>query len=285
MDVRSLAEKEGLPNANKKDSVGLCFVGKRHFPSFISQYVAPSPGRFVDLSTGQELGKHSGFGFYTIGQGAKIGGTNEKLFIAGKDENTNTIYVCEKNHPALWEDQINITDMHWIDGTLPDQLNKEPSMACQYKIRNHQAANVGVLKQLPDKSFSLKFNRPQCGIAPGQIAALYDLEEEICLGGGKITQTGHKYFVVHIPDENKFVIELGDSIAEICYRKINPNLWDLWHTEVPAQHRGKGLPDLLGKTAMAHVAVNDFKAILSCTYLKNRFLPANPQFLPYVVPA
>lgn len=174
-EVRQLAKKLGLATAEKKDSQGICFVGKVGIKEFLLNELGPqSPGPIIDQN-GKIIGQHDGAIFYTIGQrhGLDIGG-GLPYYVARKDMKTNTIYVTtDLDDKNLWTKEIKLGDAHWI--------NKKPADG-KYQVRlRYRGPLVGC--QLKDKKLSLA--DPQRGIAAGQSAVLYDGDR--VLGGGIIS--------------------------------------------------------------------------------------------------
>ena len=183
--LRELAQKIGLPNARKKDSTGICFIGERPFRAFLSQYVSSEPGPIV-TDTGLTIGEHVGLAHYTIGQrkGIGIGGmadsNGEPWFVADKDIPNNTLIVVQgHHHPMLLKKRVIVNDLHWI-------LPAPPVAGERYaaKLRYRQADSVCMIESLDQESCVLYFDEPQWGVTPGQSAVLYD--GDVCLGGGVI---------------------------------------------------------------------------------------------------
>ena len=191
--VRRIAAEIGLPNAKKKDSTGICFIGERPFREFLNRYIAHAPGPIQD-ERGRTLGKHVGLSFYTLGQrqGLGIGGVKEKgaqrgagehapWFVARKELDKNTLRVVQgHDHPWLLSHQLAAQDMSWCAGHAP-----APG-AYTAKTRYRQQDAACTLEALPD-GFALRFAEPQWAVTPGQSAVLY--EGEVCLGGGVIANT------------------------------------------------------------------------------------------------
>ena len=188
-DVRKIAEKLNLPNAAKKDSTGICFIGERPFRDFLNRYLAYKPGP-IKLDDGSVVGEHVGLSFYTRGQRKGIGigglkahrnadGTSEPWFVARKDIDQNTLYIVQgHDHPWLLSSQLDAGQASWIAGVAP------AAGLLSAKTRYRQA-DVGcrVLAQGLDR-FTLDFTDPQWAVTPGQSAVLYD--GDVCLGGGMI---------------------------------------------------------------------------------------------------
>lgn len=196
-EVRRIAEEINLPNAKKKDSTGICFIGERPFREFLNNYIAHKPGAIVD-DKGRRIGKHIGLSFYTLGQrqGLGIGGIKEKgaqrgagehqpWFVARKDVPSNTLHVVQgHDHPALLSTQLEAGQVSWIAGTPP------PAGPLAAKTRYRQSDAACVLQastsgQTLAEAFALDFSQqPQWAVTPGQSAVLYD--GDVCLGGGII---------------------------------------------------------------------------------------------------
>ncbi|MBI2633815.1 MAG: tRNA 2-thiouridine(34) synthase MnmA [Parcubacteria group bacterium] len=203
-EVRELARKFELPNAERKDSQGLCFVGKVDFRNFLANYLPEKPGLVMTVK-GKMIGTHPGVHFYTIGQrhGIGIGGSKEPYFVVGKDAEKNILYVAEgKNHPALYEKEITVRDVHWID----DQKPRLP-LRCQARIRYRQSLQDCIL-DTEAKSYKLKatFAVPQRAPAPGQSIVFYLPRAEargdgdLMLGGGIIGSKVESFIDVHSAD-------------------------------------------------------------------------------------
>jgi tRNA-specific 2-thiouridylase len=190
--VRRIAAEIGLPNAQKKDSTGICFIGERPFRAFLNRYLANTPGPIED-ERGRVIGEHVGLSFYTIGQrkGIGIGGLkptpsapggtrHEPRFVARKDLARNVLIVVQgHDHPWLQSSALVADDASWIGGTPP------PPGRYTAKIRYRQDDASCTLERFNPGRFGLSFDRPQWAVAPGQSAVIYD--GEVCLGGGVIT--------------------------------------------------------------------------------------------------
>jgi len=173
-EVRQQAKKLGLPTADKKDSQGICFVGKVGIKEFLSQYVKTSPGAIIDQD-GKEIGEHEGAIFYTIGQrhGLNVGG-GLPYYVTKKDMKTNRVFVTtDLSSKNLWSKEISLTDMHWING-VPDKTKKY-----QARLRYR-----GPLVNCRIEDSNLILDEEQRAIAAGQSAVIYDGTQ--VLGGGII---------------------------------------------------------------------------------------------------
>jgi tRNA-specific 2-thiouridylase len=178
-EVRRLAREFGLPTAEKKDSQGLCFIGKVDMKTFLEPHIAQSPGPITD-TTGTVIGKHEGIAPFTIGQRHGLGlGGGEPAYVVGKQLATNTLVVARGEDPdALYRQVVMLDDMHWISGVAP-----EAPFTCQARIRYRQPLQ-DVRVQWSDDGYDLVFPERQRAVSPGQFAVLYD--GDVCLGGGVI---------------------------------------------------------------------------------------------------
>ncbi len=195
-EVRRIAAEIGLPNAAKRDSTGICFIGERPFREFLNRYLANTPGPIKD-DRGRTIGEHVGLSFYTLGQrkGIGIGGLKERgaargsnehapWFVARKDMASNTLFVVQGHgHPWLLSQRLDADAASWVAGTAPlpghysaKSRYRQADAACTLAAHPASAANA----------FTLAFDAPQWAVTPGQSAVLYD--GEVCLGGGVISQ-------------------------------------------------------------------------------------------------
>jgi tRNA-specific 2-thiouridylase len=198
LSVRELAKQAQLPTAKKRESMGICFVGKRReFADFIAQYLLkpPQPGVFIDVDTGEIVGHHQGSFLKTIGQGARIPGASQKWFVVGRVNHDETsLLVCKgTNHPALFSDSLSLRHIHWIGGSLPPLLLSTGRMRAMCRIRHLQPLVSCDIMYDPVDGYILRFDRPVRAIAPGQVAAIYVGEGLVCLGGGAIWERGPTY--------------------------------------------------------------------------------------------
>ena len=213
-EVRAIAEAQRLATAKRKDSQGICFVGKVDLPVFLQQKLASKQGNIHEIlptwpkferyaadttlegmarpysftvRDGKKIGTHNGAHFYTIGQrkGLGIGGRKESLFIIGTDVATNTIYVGEgENHPGLYRRALYIeqSEVHWIEPT--ERLVAGQSRRVLVRIRYRQPLQQATL-YMKEEGLYIHFDTPQRSIAAGQFAAWYDGERVV--GSGVIS--------------------------------------------------------------------------------------------------
>ncbi len=194
-EVRRIAADIGLPNAAKKDSTGICFIGERPFRAFLNRYIAREPGPIKDQH-GRLLGQHVGLSFYTIGQrqGLGIGGVKSgrdsshhlPWYVARKDLEKNVLWVVQGHeHAWLQYRALSAEGASWVSGQAP------PAGVLAAKTRYRQADAPCVLSFGDDagqQTFELDFSAAQWALTPGQSAVLY--EGEVCLGGGVISVAG-----------------------------------------------------------------------------------------------
>jgi tRNA-specific 2-thiouridylase len=188
-EIRKIADQLGLPNASKKDSTGICFIGERPFRKFLNRYLSFKPGPMM-TPEGEIMGEHVGLSFYTLGQRKGIGlggskkhrdddGNHEAWYVARKDVTNNTLYVVQgHDHPWLLSHTLAADQVSWVSGQAPTETQlsaktryRQQDMNCQHHT-------------LPNDRFSLQFEKAQWAVTPGQSAVLYD--GDVCLGGGII---------------------------------------------------------------------------------------------------
>jgi tRNA-specific 2-thiouridylase len=187
-EVRRIASEVGLPNAKKKDSAGICFIGERPFREFLNRYLSHAPGPIED-ERGRPLGTHVGLSFYTLGQrqGLGIGGVKGRAdlhgehapwFVARKDLVRNALVVVQGHeHPALQYRALVAADVSWAAGSAP--------VPARYAAKTRYRQDDAACTFTPHSGrFELAFDTPQWAVTPGQSAVLYD--GEVCLGGGVI---------------------------------------------------------------------------------------------------
>lgn len=175
-EVREIATKLDLPTAKRRDSQGICFVGKIDIQEFLMLRLKEKKGEIVDIDTNEVMGVHNGVWFHTNGQrkGLKIGGLSEPYFVADKDVEKNVVYVAQgRDNPRLWSDKINTEDFQLIN---PDE-NLEGELNAQIRYRSKLAA-------VRFNNGSFIFEEPQWAPARGQSLVIY--RGDRCLGRGLI---------------------------------------------------------------------------------------------------
>ena len=174
--VRELARKFGLPNAERKDSQGICFVGKVDVTDFLKQYIAPRKGEIVDMA-GNVLGMHEGAMYYTIGQRSGLGLSGGPYYVVSKGLVQNRLVVT-KDEQDLQRKDVFLQDMNWMSAKPAQPLEVTA------RIRYRQDRVAAILIPGENKDFRLVFQEPQRAVTPGQFAVLY--LHETLIGGGVI---------------------------------------------------------------------------------------------------
>lgn len=181
-EVRALAREAGLPNYDRRDSTGICFIGERDYRSFLERYLPAQPGAIRTLE-GEFKGRHDGLMYYTLGQrhGLGLGGPGAAWYVVGKDLPGNTLYVAQgEHHPALFHGTLVATDLHWVDAPLPDDAR------AWAKTRYRQAEQPCRIGRMDERECQVRFETPQRALTPGQSVVFYD--GDACLGGGVIAR-------------------------------------------------------------------------------------------------
>jgi len=189
-EVREIARKAGLPTAEKKDSQGICFLGKVTLDEFLGKYIPEKRGMVFDAA-GKAIGEHKGAHFYTIGQRhidmAKRKGqivNSKPLYVAEKNVKTNTLVAVEgENNPALYKNEIELTDVNFIN--LDDKRFALGDFPVYARVRYRQTLEKATFHKLQTTNYKLIFDAPVKFVAPGQSAVFYNKKGEI-LGGGVI---------------------------------------------------------------------------------------------------
>ena len=182
-DVRKIALDYDLVTAKKKDSTGICFIGERNFTNFLKNYLPNQPGDIVNIETKEIIGKHIGLMNYTIGQrrGLNIGGTDERMFVVGKDLKKNVLYICiGEDNDYLISDSCVVNEINF--------LGDEKITKCSAKFRYRQE-DVAVELEWLDDEVIVKYQGVKA-VTPGQACVFYKDEE--CLGGGIIKEVRKK---------------------------------------------------------------------------------------------
>ncbi len=180
-EVRQKAIEFNLPTKDRKDSQGICFLGKIQYPEFVRFHLGEKDGAIVEIETGKELGRHSGYWFYTIGQRQGLGLGNGPWFVIGKNVEKNIVYVSHKeNFSAKTRNQFLVTNINWI-GEAPSREDLRVKIRHGREFFDCRAERNGV-----ETDRRVTISQKDGGIAPGQYAIFY--EDEFCLGGGFIAE-------------------------------------------------------------------------------------------------
>ena len=183
-EVRAIAEQQKLPSAKRKDSQGICFLGKINYNDFIERYLGKRTGKIVELETGKVLGKHNGYWFHTIGQRKGLGLSGGPWFVIKKDIKRNIIYVSNGYDPETQYGKI--INMHGFDFITEDPWGEfEDEKEITFKIRHTPDFTHGRIRRIGDLYRIESDNKIQ-GIAPGQYGVVYDKDHRLCLGSGMI---------------------------------------------------------------------------------------------------
>lgn len=192
-EVRKIAEQQGLVTHDKKDSTGICFIGERKFKDFLAQYLPAQPG-IIETTEGQEIGKHDGLMYHTLGQrkGLLIGGKRDHgeapWYVVDKDTNRNVLVVGQgATHPMLYSNGLIASQLHWVS-----RQGVTEALKLSVKTRYRQEDISCKLIPIDQDSVKVIFDSPQKAVTPGQSAVFY--LNDICLGGGIIDS--------YIRDEN-----------------------------------------------------------------------------------
>jgi len=178
VEIRNLAHKFYLPNMDRRDSQGICFLGKIKFNDFIKHHMGEIKGDILEFETGKKLGLHNGYYFYTIGQRSGLGLSGGPWYVVKKDVNNNIIYISSENIAKRAKDNFISGNFNWISGSTPEGSH------FQVKIRHGASFFNCNLIFIEENKAEVKIDRPDQGIASGQFAVFY--QGDICLGGGVI---------------------------------------------------------------------------------------------------
>ncbi len=198
-EVRDIAIRAGLPSARRKDSQGICFLGKINYNDFLRRFLGEQEGRIIDIETGKVVGRHRGFWFHTIGQRKGLGLSGGPWFVVKKNVKKNIVFVARG-----WDTQLQyghdfrLADMHFITSNpWEEETNEEGNvkreeselikkgLPISFKIRHVDHFMPGIIT-LDDEGYHIHSDEPIQGIAPGQFGCIYDAEHRICYGSGEI---------------------------------------------------------------------------------------------------
>ncbi|MCX4331059.1 MAG: tRNA 2-thiouridine(34) synthase MnmA [Muribaculaceae bacterium] len=180
-EVRRLAIAANLPNAYRRDSQGICFLGNINYNDFIRRHLGERPGAIVELETGRKLGEHRGIWFHTIGQRKGLGLSGGPWFVVRKNIDDNVLYVSRGyDTEKQYGREIILDEMHWI--------TRNPGLTeISFKNRHMPEFIPGRLELLDDGRYRIESELKVQGIAPGQFAVIYDRDHTICHGSAVIT--------------------------------------------------------------------------------------------------
>lgn len=178
-EVRKLAEKFDLPNKNRKDSQGICFLGKLKFHDFVSHHLGQKKGDLIESETQKKIASHPGYWFYTVGQRKGIGLSGGPWYVVKKDLKKNIVYISKNYHSMAYpKNQFQLKNLHWITEKPPKKTR------LFVKLRHGPRKYPCEIQFLDKSSLTVKIKGKDQGLAPGQFAVFYD--KTICLGTGVI---------------------------------------------------------------------------------------------------
>jgi len=180
-EVREIAEREHLVNAKRKDSQGICFLGKINYNDYIRRYLGEQLGKVIELETGKCIGEHKGLWFHTIGQRKGLGFGGGPWFVVKKDVKKNILYVSHGYDPeTAYQQDFKVHDFHVLTSPdLPENIT--------FKIRHTPEYLPARLEQTGEHEFIVHAEKPIHGVAPGQFCVVYDENHHRCYGSGEIT--------------------------------------------------------------------------------------------------
>jgi tRNA-5-taurinomethyluridine 2-sulfurtransferase len=189
-EVRELACKYNLPNRSRKDSQGICFLGKLKFDSFLQYHLGIESGSLVEYETGITVGTHRGFWFYTLGQRKGLGLSGGPWYVASKDPSENIVYVSRRyDDPEKARDKFDFEAVSWISGMWPKGLSEDGcSTDLLVKTRHGPVVTRCIVCRTSEWTGRVQLYARDKGLAPGQFAAFY--KDDVCLGSGIISNDG-----------------------------------------------------------------------------------------------
>ena len=180
-EVRVIAEREHLINAKRKDSQGICFLGKINYNDYIRKYLGENIGEVLELQTNKRIGQHKGLWFYTIGQRHGLGFGGGPWFVVKKDVSNNILYVSKGYEPSsAFKSEFGVSDFHFLTEEV-DLSN------VTFKIRHTPEFHKARMEKINDNEYRLYSECPIHGVAPGQFCVVYDEEHHRCIGSGEIS--------------------------------------------------------------------------------------------------
>ncbi len=179
-EVRSIADREHLAPAHRRDSQGICFLGKINYNDYLRRYLGELPGDVVELETGRIIGHHQGHWFHTIGQRKGLGFGGGPWFVVKKDIQQNILYVSNGYDPqTAYRQEFMVRDFHSLNGQLPPR-------DITLKIRHTPEYLPATIEQQSPGTYLVRAAAPIHGVAPGQFCVIYDAVHHRCYGSGEI---------------------------------------------------------------------------------------------------
>ncbi len=179
--VRDLAKKHNLPNQNRKDSQGICFLGKIKFSEFLKHHLGTQKGDLIEYETGEKIGQHDGFWYYTIGQRQGLGLSGGPWYVVKKDIPQNQVFISSQYHSKKIRNQFEVGKFNWV---TESPVKSGRTMPFEVKMRHGETFYQGKVTFTDQETALVKITESDQGIAPGQFAVFY--KGNYCLGGGTI---------------------------------------------------------------------------------------------------
>lgn len=192
-EVRKRAVEVNLPNATRKDSQGICFLGKINYNDFIERHLGTRPGPVIEIETGKKIGEHRGYWFHTIGQRKGLGLSGGPWYVVRKNVRDNVVYVSNGyDTRKQYGKVIPVEEMHWItenpfDSAQGAGADPEQGIDITFKTRHTPEFLTGKIYQTPTGGYRVESDSDVQGIAPGQYAIIYSPNRALCLGSGMIS--------------------------------------------------------------------------------------------------
>ena len=185
-EVRQIAEQAVLPNAKRKDSQGICFLGKINYNDFIRRHLGEKKGPIIQIETGKKIGEHKGFWFHTIGQRKGLGLSGGPWYVVKKNVRDNVVYVSNGyGTTKQYGKFIHLDEMHWISGNPFKENCKDERI--KFKNRHMPEFLSGKITHISANEYVIESENDIQGIAPGQFAVIYSEDCALCYGSGVIT--------------------------------------------------------------------------------------------------
>ena len=185
-EVRDIAQRAGLLNAERKDSQGICFLGNIDFRDYIKAHLGENPGDVRELETGHLIGKHRGLWFYTIGQRKGLGFSGGPWFVVKKNVKRNILFVSHGYDPEkVYKQHIEMNHLHFITANPWEHDAPDAPHRITFKIRHTPEFNTGTIRQ-EKGAWHLEADEKIHGVAPGQYCVVYDADHHLCYGSGEI---------------------------------------------------------------------------------------------------
>lgn len=183
-EVRDIALRANLPTARRRDSQGICFLGKINYNDFVRRFLGEREGAIIELETGKKIGTHKGYWFHTIGQRKGLGLSGGPWFVVRKDVDYNVLYVSKGYDTEMqYGNEFKMHDFHFI---TDDPWKDKTEVDVTFKIRHTPDFTKGKLTHEANGGYRIVSSDKLQGIAPGQFGVLYDEHSQLCIGSGEI---------------------------------------------------------------------------------------------------